>query len=168
MNISRMGSNIGLGSVAVLLALAGAVAQAQPAGAPGARGEGPTDAWVKRGGGPGERQGGLMRRLDLSEDQRVQIAGIRERSRAEGSAAREQMQALREEIRASSEAGGYNETQVRGLIESRSQLLVDNMLRRVRMQSEIAAVLTPEQRAQMAELRGKRGGQGRRVQRPGG
>ena len=172
MNTSRISDRIrhrvGLGSAAVLLALAGATAQAQPAEGSSARGDGPRKAWAQRGTAPGERQGGFMHHLDLSDEQRAQIAGIRERSRAEAGETRGQMQALREEIRASIEAGGYDEAQVRVLIDSRSQLLVDNMLHRIRTQAEVAAVLTPEQRAKMAELGGKRAGHGRRAPRPGG
>lgn len=171
MTTSRIRSQIGLGSAALLLALAGAAAQAQPAEGPGARGDGPRKAWAQRGMAPGERHGGMLRRLDLSEDQRTQIAAIRERARNQAGPAREQMQALRAEISASIENGGYDEARVRALIEARSQLLVDNMLRRVRTQAEIAAVLTPEQRATMAELRSKRGGHGPKGphrQRPGG
>ena len=162
----RIIHQVGLASAAALLARAGAAAQAQTADGPGARGDGPRQAWAQRGTAPGELQERFMRYLDLSDEQRGQIAGIRERSRADAGEMREQMQALHEEIRASIEAGGFNETQVRVLIDSRAQLLVDSMLHRVRTQAEIGAVLTPEQRAKMAELRERRSHRGR--QRQGG
>lgn len=167
MNISRIRQTMSLGSAALLLALSGTAAQAQPAEGPGARGDGPRQAWAQRGKAPGKHHAGMLRRLDLSEDQRVQIAAIRERARNEAGPAREQMQALRAEISQAIASDGYDESRVRTLIESRSSLLVDGMLRRVRTQAEIAAVLTPEQRASMAEWRGKRAGQGPRRQRPG-
>lgn len=165
MDMKRISSRISLGSAALLLALAGTATRAQPAEGPVARGDGPRKAWAQQAGAAGERGGRLMRALDLSAEQRMQIEGIRQRARSEGEGGREQMQALREEIQAGIDAGGYNETQVRVQIESRSQLLVDSMLRRVRTQAEIAAVLTPEQRAKMAELREQRSGAGQRGQR---
>jgi len=145
---------LSLAGATALLALSGPALAAQHDGQAATTERSAKAGHARAGGHKQHRQqrGHFLRKLDLSAEQRSEIGQIMRESRSEG---RAEMRQLREEIRASIEAGGYNEDQVRILIESNAQLLVDNMVRAVRLQAAIDAVLTEEQRASLREMRGR-------------
>jgi protein CpxP len=132
--------------------------------------------WDGRGGG---RQGmhgpgmddmgpmrGMMRDLDLSEEQRTRIRDIMQNARQQGEADRQAMQELRTRVDEAVAADGFDEARVRAIIESGMPQITENMVRRARTMAEVRTVLTPEQRekfdARRAEMHQRMSKGGRR------
>jgi len=113
----------------------------------------------KRGGMERMAHGGLespmhaLRSVNLSEAQRdkvfeimhAQAPAMRERAKAE--------QKANEELRKLAAAPDYSEAKARALSESIGKAAADAALARVKVDRQIAEVLTPEQRKQLAETR---------------
>ncbi|MGK7926604.1 MAG: Spy/CpxP family protein refolding chaperone [Spirulina sp.] len=115
------------------------------------------------GGGRRDRGMRMLEQLNLSAEQKQQIQAIREQAKANSQQLREQMQNAREQMR-SLMAGNASESELR-----QQHQVIDNLRdqmsdRRFETMLQIREVLTPEQRAQLAEMeppqRGRRGGGG--------
>ena len=134
--------------------LAGGVALAQGPG-PGRRGPGGFGGF----GGPG---GLPLRALNLTETQQDQIKQVMQRSREQNRNVGEQLRTAAEAERTAVETIPVDE----GLIRSTTQALVEAQtemaIQRARLQSEIFALLTMDQQAQVKKLRADRA---QRVQR---
>ena len=110
-----------------------------------------------RGGGfrgePGPRDGlGPLRDLNLTDDQKAQIKKIKESFEEGNKALFDQMRALH-----GSEpdpmSGTFDEAAVRTAAEARAKIQVELEVSHAKMMSQIAAVLTAEQKAQLAAKR---------------
>lgn len=112
---------------------------------------------------------GLMSDLDLSDDQKTQLRNIARSGWEQSAASRAQLNAVRQQIEASVAANGFNEAEVRALVDSATPVMADLMVDTVRRLGEMRAVLTPEQQqrfdarraefeARRAERRAKRTG----------
>jgi periplasmic protein CpxP/Spy len=148
------------------LALAGAfaltgvvgLAQTQPNQAPGGGRE-----WRHKGGkdGHGEQgrghEGGFAGRfaekLNLTDAQKEQMKQIAARHRESTKALREQMRQARGGDEGFLNGGTFNESAVRSAAQARANAQVELEVARARMMSEMYAVLTPEQKAQLATER---------------
>lgn len=152
------------GMLALLIGLAttGVVALGQEAGS-GAGAAGQRDGqrgerrWKRGGkrGGHGMR-GGLgrfARNLNLSDAQKQQMQQIADRYRESNRSLREQFRAQRQNERSSFGEGTFNEAAVRSAAQARANLQVEMAVSRARMMSEMYAVLTPEQKTQLAQER---------------
>jgi Spy/CpxP family protein refolding chaperone len=115
--------------------------------------------------GPGATLGmgpmrGLMRDLDLSEEQRARIGDIIKNAWEQGAAERQALQGIRAKVEEAVAAEGFDEARVRGIIESGMPPLTESFVRMARTMAEVRTVLTPEQRekldARRAELREQR------------
>ncbi len=128
--------------------LAGGVALAQGPG-PGRRGPGGFGGF----GGPG---GLPLRALNLTETQQDQIKQVMQRSREQNRNVGEQLRTAAEAERTAVETIPVDE----GLIRSTTQALVEAQtemaIQRARLQSEIFALLTMDQQAQVKKLRADR------------
>jgi periplasmic protein CpxP/Spy len=134
--------------VALLAVLASVIGIAQRQDGPGGGG--------RRHFGGGHGRGGHfmpLHGIDLSEEQRTQVRQITERFH-------ESTRALHEQIRAQGHPEGdallngtFNEAQVRAAAQARANVMIEIEVARARMMSEIYALLTPEQRAQLAARR---------------
>jgi len=98
-------------------------------------------------GGPGGF--GPLAGLNLSDAQKEQIKQIHE-------SFAEQTKALRDQMRTLHEGQGdpmsnFNEAAVRSAAEARAKVQVEMEVAHAKMMSQVANVLTPEQRAQIAE-----------------
>jgi periplasmic protein CpxP/Spy len=125
-------------------------AQAQPA--PDGM-HGPQHASFHRGerGHGGEMRG--LRALDLTEAQRDQIFKIRH---DQAPAFRDQMKkvrASREELQKLAVADKFDQTAVRRAADSQAKAISDLTVLRVQTTSRVRAVLTPEQRAKLDQMR---------------
>jgi Spy/CpxP family protein refolding chaperone len=131
--------------LAMMLMMSAALAFAQDGrtkgGADGRRMQG-------RGHGGGE---GFLRGLDLSEAQQAQIKQISDRYDESTRGLRDQLRGLRRS--SDSTDGAFNEAAVRQAATARANLEVELEVARARMKSEIHAVLTPEQKAQLSQQR---------------
>jgi Spy/CpxP family protein refolding chaperone len=153
-----------------ILATAGAVAALGVAQAGGGHGPGSYGF-----GGPGfgmmgmGPMRGLMADLDLTDDQRHQLRTIVRNGWEQSAAQRARLDELRRQIESTVRANGFNEAEVRALVDSGTPVMADLIVDMVRGMSEMRAVLTPEQQqrfdawraereAQRAERRARRAG----------
>ena len=97
--------------------------------------------------------GHFGRNLNLSDAQKAQMQQIAERYRAGNKAMREQMGAKREGGFDAFKDGTFNEAQVRAAAQARANARVEMEVAHARMMSEMYAVLTPEQKTQLATER---------------
>jgi Spy/CpxP family protein refolding chaperone len=117
----------------------------RPDGPPGPRGpfgHGPQ--------GPGPRRDFGFHGLNLTDAQKEQIRQIHESFADQTKALREQMRTLHENQR-DSMTGTFDEAAVRAAAEARAKLHVEQEVLHAKIMSQVANVLTAEQRAQMAE-----------------
>ena len=105
-------------------------------------------------GGPGPRDGlgPLGRDLNLTDDQKAQIQKITDSFRESDKALHDQLRTLHEN-EADPLSGAFNEANVRSAAEARAKIQVELEVSHAKMLSQIAGVLTTEQKAQLAAKR---------------
>ena len=133
----------------------------RPDGPPGPRG--PLGHGPHGPGGRGDF--GPLSGLNLTDAQKEQIKQIHESFAEQAKALREQMRTLHESQR-DAMSGTFDEAAVRAAAEARAKLHVEQEVLHAKIMSQVANVLTPEQRAQMAERHKNRGGGMGRPRRP--
>ena len=135
---------------AVLLTASAVVFSQRPDG--GFQGPPPGGGGFRGPGGPRDGLGPLGRDLNLTEEQKAQIKKIQDSFRESDKALHEQMRALmgNQPDPASTE---FNEAAVRSAAEARAKIQVELEVSRAKMMSQVAAVLTDEQKAQLAARR---------------
>lgn len=158
-------------ALAGALAISATFAIAQQQTAPQEQGGKKQGFHGRRGGRDGMKGFGFFgRSLNLSDAQKAQIEGITARHREATKGLHEQGRALRQNKTGAFD-GTFNEAAVRQAAQARANLHVEMEVARARMMSELYAVLTPEQKAQLAaerqqreqrrqERRGRRGATG--------
>lgn len=119
----------------------------------GGRGE-----WRHKGGKDGHGQEGgfagrFAEKLNLTDAQKEQMKQIAARHRESTKALREQMRQARGGDEGFLNGGTFNESAVRSAAQARANAQVEMEVSRARMMSEMYAVLTPEQKAQLATER---------------
>ncbi|HEX8890956.1 MAG TPA: Spy/CpxP family protein refolding chaperone [Pyrinomonadaceae bacterium] len=131
--------------VALLLALA-VVAFSQEG-----RGPGPGRGFHGGpGGAPRDGLGPIARDLNLTDDQKAQIKKIRESFEESTKALREQLRTLHEGQGDPLKDGTFDEAAVRAAAQARANVQVELEVQHAKMMSQIFAVLTTEQKAQLA------------------
>ena len=142
-----------LAAIAVvgLLAVAGAAAFAQGPGGPGGPGRrGP-------GAGRGGPQAALpLRALDLTDAQRDQVRQLTEQHREQSRDLLERVRAARDAQRKAGEAVPFSEQDVRAAAQALGELESELAVSQARLQSEIQALLTPEQQQKLQTMRAER------------
>ena len=104
-------------------------------------------------GGPGPREGlGPLRDLNLTDDQKAQIKKIQDSFRESNKVLFDQLRTLH-----GSEpdpmSGTFDEAAVRAAAEARAKIQVELEVSHAKMMSQVASVLTAEQKAQLAARR---------------
>lgn len=151
-NLKRTGVGIAI-SAALLLAVAFVAFSRTPQDRQGPpRGDG--DFHGRRGPG-GDGLGPLGRDLNLTDEQRAQIKTIRESFEASTKELHEQLRALHEK-EGDPFTITFNEAEVRAAAEARAKIDVELNVARAKMMSQIGAVLTAEQKTQLASQRQER------------
>ena len=146
------------GGLAAGVAGAGAFAQERaPAGEPGMREVHGMHQHEMRGGG--QR---WLRRLELTEAQRDQVFKI---FHEQAPAMREHAKAAREasrELRAAAASTSFDRARARTLADAQAKAIAEMAFLRADAMSRVVAILTPEQRQKLQELRerGPRRGRG--------
>lgn len=104
-------------------------------------------------GGPGPRDGVgfLVRDLNLSDEQRAQIKKINDSFHESTKALREQLRTLHESE--PNPFDGFDEAAVRTAAEARAKIDIELSVAHARMMAQIGAVLTADQKAQLAAKR---------------
>ncbi len=109
--------------------------------------------WRQGHRGPMHRLG---RHLDLSDEQRENIAAIMRQARDEGELLGSQLADLRGEVTSMIRNNEYDEDEARIRVENASPLFVDLTLLGIRTMSQVYSELTPAQRIRADELLEKR------------
>ena len=108
----------------------------------------------ERGRGP--RGGGglpFLRDLNLTDAQKAQVKQIVDSFEANTKQLRERLDALHENESGAFTDGAFNEAAVRAAAQERANVEVELEVARARMASQVFALLTPEQKAQVAQRR---------------
>ncbi len=135
------------GALALVIALAMSVAVGFSQGRPG-------------GGEHGERGmhgdggfGHFGHNLNLTDAQKAQMEQITTRFKESTKSLRDQLRNLHHNSDAAADSGTFNEAAVRQAAQARANIEVELEVSHARMMSEVFAVLTPEQKAQLAQQR---------------
>jgi protein CpxP len=119
-----------------------------------------------RGPGRGLAAGApFLRDLNLTDAQRAQIRALTEQRRAQGDNPRQKVADLERQLQVAVFADAPDQQKIDDLKRSVAAAIAEELTARVELQSHIAEVLTPEQRAQAREALAKivvRGGPSRR------
>ena len=156
-----IGSKKFIGGLALAgtMALTGIVGNAQQETAPGQGGGARAEQHHGKRGGHGMRggfAGHFAHSLNLTDAQKEQMRQIAARYRESTRALREQGRAARDGQSNSFNGGVFDETAVRAAAQARANARVEMEVAHARMMSEMYAVLTPEQKAQLAAERQQR------------
>jgi protein CpxP len=125
---------ISIGSV-VLLAVAAAIAQ-------GMHGH----------GGPAGEFHHMLRQLNLTADQHAQVKAIWEKEKPSMQPLMEQMRQNHAAMKTLAASGPFDEAKTRALATQNAQTMVELQVAHARIKAEIVQILTPEQKAKMAEI----------------
>jgi Spy/CpxP family protein refolding chaperone len=93
----------------------------------------------------------MSKALDLSAEQQEKIQAIMAEYRDKVAPLRQSLDANRDQLRQAARADTFDEVAVRTLAASQAAAKTELMVERARMQNQIHAVLTPEQRKLAAE-----------------
>lgn len=130
----------------------------------GRHGGGKHHGGMNRGGHHGGQKGegmGMLRGLDLTEEQRDKLFELRH---AQMPAMREHhkvVRAARQGLRELASGGNYDQAKAQALAEQLGAATAAIALQRATMGQQVMALLTDEQRAELQARRDRRGGEGR-------
>lgn len=99
----------------------------------------------------------MSRVLDLSQAQRDKVRAIVDQARPQTRALRDKLGDNHKQLRALMQQDNPKENEVRKLADAQGKLIADMIVQRTKMQSEIRAVLTPEQREKLQQRFGRHG-----------
>ncbi|HEY1402511.1 MAG TPA: Spy/CpxP family protein refolding chaperone [Pyrinomonadaceae bacterium] len=165
MQLTRSRKIIGGLALAGTMALSGIVGFAQQGTTQGTEGGKDRGSWG-RGERGGHKKGGrgtrgafggrFAEKLNLTDAQKAQIDQIAARYREAAKAGRQQRQGRGERGFDALGGGTFNESEVRAAAQARANAQVEREVAHARMMSEMYAVLTAEQKAQLAAERQQR------------
>src|SRR5881397_1125608 len=139
------------------IVLVASVAFAQNAGTNQGNREKARAEWRGHDRGEGRRGGfmggGMFEKLNLTDDQKARMKQIRESFGERTKSLREQLQAKRQELRQANEGGTFNEALATQKLTESAGLQAKLMGEEFRLRQEMLAVLTPEQKTQLDQLR---------------
>jgi len=154
---------VGAAAVAAVVTTGYVQAQDQDGAAPPARHErrgpggpgGPGGFFGRGPGGPGGFGGvmGLLRQLDLSDEQRAQVRQVMESHSDALKALGDRLQAAHRAENDAVTAAQFDEQLVRAKAADLAAVMADASVLHARIHGEVFAVLTPEQQAKAAELK---------------
>jgi Spy/CpxP family protein refolding chaperone len=129
-----------------------ATAQAAPAGCDGP-GAGPRAAGFHHGGPKGlaalDRMEAKLDRIDLSDEQREKVRSVIDAARPEFRKIADALRANHKEMRSTMRNDEFDEQAVRRVADRQGDLIADMIVLRGKLKSQVAAVLTPEQRQEL-------------------
>ena len=95
--------------------------------------------------------------LGLTEDQRDSVRAIVDKSRPQKRALRDKLTQNRKQLRALTQQGTPKESEVRALADAQGRAIADMIVLSTRIQADINAVLTQEQREKMQNVHKRHG-----------
>jgi len=135
---------------------------------------GAASAFGPKGGlfGPAMREARMAEMLELTDEQRARVFAVMDEARPEARRIVQALRANRSELEAARETGDFDEAKVKALAERQGELVAEMIVLKSRVQSEVQALLSDEQRERMESLherhRGHGGPHGKRGLRHGG
>ena len=106
-----------------------------------------------RGRGFGRGHGMMLKALNLTEDQRAKVKTIMQTSRTNMKPTFDALRADRQKMEALTANGAFDEAQVQAVANDQAGLTAKMVVERARVKSQIAAILTDEQKAKAAQMR---------------
>ena len=142
------------GALLLMLAAVGVSQQGFGPGPGGPPPGGPPPFGGPPPGGPGGHGvlGPVARELNLTDAQKAQIKQIEDSFASSTKELRDQLEALRPNGPEAND-GAFDEAPVRAAAQKRAAVIVELEVAHARMMSQVFAVLTPEQKAKLNELR---------------
>jgi|SRR5580658_46430 protein CpxP len=107
-------------------------------------------------GGPGGDFRHMLRQLDLTADQHSQVKAIFEKEKPTLQPLMQQMRQNHSAMSALEAGGAFDEAKTRALATQNSQTMVELQVEHARIKSEIMQILTPDQKAKLAEIQANR------------
>ena len=148
LNLKKMSAYVALTVALLLTAVVGFSQQGRPQ-----EGRPPHDRGFRGGPGPRDGLGPLARDLNLTDEQKAQIKRITDAAQESTKALREQLRALHGDGPEALKDGAFDEAAVRAAAQARANVQVELEVAHARTMSQVFAVLTPEQKAQLAAKR---------------
>jgi protein CpxP len=146
LNLKKMSGFIAIACALMLAAVVGFSQQGRPMGPPPGGG-------FRGGPGPRDGLGPLARDLNLSDDQKTQIKKITDSFEESTKALRDQLRTLHESEPDPLSTGTFDEAAVRTAAQARANVQVELEVAHARLMSQVFAILTTEQKAQLAAKR---------------
>lgn len=101
----------------------------------------------------GQMLGRLGQRLNLTDEQKAQMKQIGQNYRERTKTLRDELRAKHEELREANQGGAFNETLATQKLTEAAAIRAKLMGEQFKMRQEMMAVLTPEQKTQLDQLR---------------
>jgi periplasmic protein CpxP/Spy len=103
-------------------------------------------------GGPEGDFHHMLKQLDLTSDQHSQVKAIWEKEKPTLQPLMQQMRQNQSAMKALEASGPFDETKTRALATQNSQTMVEMQVEHSRIKSEIMQILTPDQKAKLAQI----------------
>jgi len=103
-------------------------------------------------GGPGGDFHHMLKQLDLTADQHTQVKAIFEKEKPTLQPLMQQMRQNHNAMSALEASGTFDEAKTRALATQNSQTMVELQVEHARIKSEIMQILTPDQKAKLAQI----------------
>jgi periplasmic protein CpxP/Spy len=103
-------------------------------------------------GGPEGDFHHMLKQLDLTSDQHSQVKAIWEKEKPTLEPLMQQMRQNHSAMKALEASGPFDETKTRALATQNSQTMVEMQVEHARIKSEIMQILTPDQKAKLAQI----------------
>jgi periplasmic protein CpxP/Spy len=103
-------------------------------------------------GGPEGDFHHMLKQLDLTSDQHSQVKAIWEKEKPALQPLMQQMRQNQSAMKALEASGPFDETKTRALATQNSQTMVEMQVEHSRIKSEIMQILTPDQKAKLAQI----------------
>ena len=103
-------------------------------------------------GGPEGDFHHMLKQLDLTSDQHSQVKAIWEKEKPTLQPLMQQMRQNQSAMKALEASGPFDETKTRSLATQNSQTMVEMQVEHARIKSEIMQILTPDQKAKLAQI----------------
>ena len=94
--------------------------------------------------------------LDLTDAQQAQVKDILAKEKPSVLPLVQQLVQAHQQMSQFEQAGSFDEAKVRALASQQSQTMTELLVQKVRIKSELMAILTPEQKDKMAKLEARR------------
>ena len=108
----------------------------------------------------GDRMMHVMKKLDLSTEQRDAVRTIKRDSRDQMQARRDEMQDIRQALQKQASAETYDAAKVRELADAKAKIMADITVQRIETMQKVRKQLTAEQLAKFDEMKDRRSKRG--------